>query len=604
MRLGQPNYVSIDIQVAGVTQAIARLQQVQQAMNAMSGSRAVLNINRMTGSMGGFGRSVSMAAGSLREWLAHVALMPAKIFLILEAFRLATILADMPKKLIATAASMVQAYAKVDMLRRGLTAIMGTTRAAGDELLRLREVAKLPGIGFPEAIEGSVALQAAGMSADEARDSLMAFANALATVGRGREYFDRVKITLSQLRGMATGFGREIRELLLAVPQVGPILERLFGTKETMKIAKMGYTGQAIVKLLVAELLKLPRVTGGVANALENLKDAFLMMWERGGRVIVDKVGPALAFLIDALDRIAESGVMERIVRQWLGLAAAVSAANLARIGLARLLAVLELMPITLRNLGIVATNVFTFLLDNIRLLATWILLPFSSRVVMSIFSVVKAIVVLNGALRSGVGIAAALRALIDPSGLAAVAAAIIGGLGTYAALGMLIPSGEKLKSQMADSLGGALDPEAVGALSGRYEKMLLGFDPKAGLFGTLAAATKSAIEQRQQIMAKRAAAQLPAVPTPLMGILNNTAATAANTRRMADALDWRMQGLGVSGADALGPTRRDIARWGGRKQVQVNLQGGGWFEQSMRDYVAQLLGEYEAQRSLYAPVG
>jgi len=89
----------------------------------------------------------------------------------------------------------------------------------------------------------------------------------------------------------------------------------------------------------------------------------------------------------------------------------------------------------------------------------------------------------------------------------------------------------------------------------------------------------------------------------PAAQTAKNTAAIAGHTGRMADAIDWRMQGLGVSGADALAPTGRDIARWGrGSRPVQVNLQGGTWFQQAMADFVADMIGQYERQRSSYAP--
>src|SRR5687767_1392645 len=63
--------------------------------------------------------------------------------------------------LAALAVASVRAATDMDSLKRGLTAVAGSTGAAEQQLVRLKEVAKLPGLGFKEAIQGSINLQAA-----------------------------------------------------------------------------------------------------------------------------------------------------------------------------------------------------------------------------------------------------------------------------------------------------------------------------------------------------------------------------------------------------------------------------------------------------------
>jgi len=65
----------------------------------------------------------------------------------------------------------VRAAIQMDNLRRGMTATMGSARLAADEISRLQETAKLPGIGYQEAISGSMQLQAAGLTAERARQT-------------------------------------------------------------------------------------------------------------------------------------------------------------------------------------------------------------------------------------------------------------------------------------------------------------------------------------------------------------------------------------------------------------------------------------------------
>src|SRR5215210_433175 len=80
----------------------------------------------------------------------------------------------------------IKAAGNMQSLRMGLDAVSGSSEESEKQLVRLREVAKLPGLGFQEAIQGSVNLQAAGLSANTAERALKSFGNALATVGKGK----------------------------------------------------------------------------------------------------------------------------------------------------------------------------------------------------------------------------------------------------------------------------------------------------------------------------------------------------------------------------------------------------------------------------------
>ena len=62
--------------------------------------------------------------------------------------------------LMAIGATAVNAAADFDSLERALAGIMGGANAAAGEMSKLKEAAKLPGLGFEEAVRGSVNLQA------------------------------------------------------------------------------------------------------------------------------------------------------------------------------------------------------------------------------------------------------------------------------------------------------------------------------------------------------------------------------------------------------------------------------------------------------------
>ena len=190
--------------------------------------------------------------------------------------------------IVGLGAAAVKSYGDLQSLKMGLEAVMGSSQAASSEFEKLREVAKLPGLGLKEAAKGSVALQSAGFSADMARRSLMAFGNALATVGKGANELDFVNLALTQLQNKTSGFGQDLRQLTEQLPQLRGALSTAFGTADSEEIAKLGYTGAQVVQMITTEFEKLPKVTGGINNAFENLSDNIFISASRIGKIIDD----------------------------------------------------------------------------------------------------------------------------------------------------------------------------------------------------------------------------------------------------------------------------------------------------------------------------
>lgn len=230
----------------------------------------------------------------------------------------------------------ITAYAELDSLKRGLQAVMGAGADLNGELTKLKEVAKLPGLGFKEAIEGSVRLQAAGFSADAARKTLMSFGNALATVGKGKAALDSVTYQLVQLQNKTSGFGADLRTLSEHLPQLRVAMESVFGTAESEKVAAMGYTGAQVVQMLTDEFAKLPKVTGGVGNALENLQDSLFVSSAKMGEAIdkafglqekFDKLGETVSEFADWFASL--SPAVQKLSFVFIGLVAAIGPLSL-----------------------------------------------------------------------------------------------------------------------------------------------------------------------------------------------------------------------------------------------------------------------------------
>jgi tape measure domain-containing protein len=206
----------------------------------------------------------------------------------------------------AFGASAVATATRMDSLRRGMVAVMGSAALAAAEIERLREVAKLPGLGLEEAIQGSIRLQAAGLSAREARQALQAFGNALATVGAGKAELQGVILALSQIAAKGRVSAEEINQLNERLPQIRQAMRRAFGTADTEALGKMGIDAMTFIRIITREFSKLPAVVSGPQNAFENLSDTFKKLQEQVGNVLLPGVMRAAEGLSNAFERLSQ----------------------------------------------------------------------------------------------------------------------------------------------------------------------------------------------------------------------------------------------------------------------------------------------------------
>ncbi len=241
----------------------------------------------------------------------------------------------------------LKSFGDLEALQKGLISVMGSSVAASAEFEKLKEVAKLPGLGLEEAVRGSVNLQAAGFSADQARESLLAFGNALATVGKGKAELDRVILALTQLNNKSTGFGQDLRQLTEQLPQLRGALTRAFGTSDSEAIAKTGVTGKEVVGMLTKEFAKLPKVTGGFNNALENATDAAKIAAASLGEALnkafdvegkVNRVSAAVAGAVETFKKWSPEA--QKLALTIAGVAAAIGPVLLGIAGIAKIFSV------------------------------------------------------------------------------------------------------------------------------------------------------------------------------------------------------------------------------------------------------------------------
>lgn len=206
------------------------------------------------------------------------------------------------KAIIRAGTAVVKTAVKYDKLKIGLIAITGSAEEATRQLRRLRVLALDPGLGFEQAIRGSISLQAAALSAQFAERSLSAFGNALVIAGKGAESLDRVNLQLTQIAAKTSGFGEDIRNLRDAVPQIGPILAKAFNNEPLEKIK---ISGKELVEVLVTGLEELDKAGESVGNNLVNLGVSFDLLKNEIGKTMLGVTSDTTKSLTAVIDKIA-----------------------------------------------------------------------------------------------------------------------------------------------------------------------------------------------------------------------------------------------------------------------------------------------------------
>ena len=231
------------------------------------------------------------------------------------------------------AAASVVAFGTLDSLERGLNTVTGSAAKTAVQLAELREVAKLPGLGLQEAVQGSINLQTLGFSADKSKAILLQFGNAIASVGRGKEDLAEVIRQLGQLGARGVVTADNLKPIIERVPQVAKIIKDSFGPEalgnpaETFR--KLGVSSEDLINKLITELSKLPRVTGGIKNDFENLKDTITVSLGKIGASIAPFVSQAINVLVPAMEKMVNLFVglpkpMQDAIIVFAGLAAAI----------------------------------------------------------------------------------------------------------------------------------------------------------------------------------------------------------------------------------------------------------------------------------------
>ncbi|MHC4395660.1 MAG: tape measure protein [Planctomycetota bacterium] len=198
--------------------------------------------------------------------------------------------------------SFISSAVATQKMKAGLRAVSSSAKEAESQFKRLEKVASLPGLGLPEAVQGATRLQSVGMSAENAAKTLAAFGNALATVGKGRAELSLVVEQLAQMSAKGKILAEDLKPIVSQSGLVAKAMKQAFGTSNLEDIRKLGLSTKDFLSILVAELEKLPQVSGGVANSFENLSDNIEKIKSDFGTILL----PTVVKITDSLSKLVE----------------------------------------------------------------------------------------------------------------------------------------------------------------------------------------------------------------------------------------------------------------------------------------------------------
>jgi tape measure domain-containing protein len=262
--------------------------------------------------------------------------------------------------LIALGTAAVKTTTDLDALRQGMVKVTGSSAEAERQLARLKVIARQPGLGFEEAIKGSLRLQSAGLSAKQAEGSLREFGNAIAAVGGGKEQLDGVTVALAQIASKGKVTAEEINQIAERFYGVREAMVKAFGTSDTEILQAAKLTSNEYIDGMVAVLSKDKRVGNSLKNQFETASDDIKESLDRIGRAIAPRVAQTLGKIADAADRLTKA--FERLPKEKqdllvnLGLGAIAAGPITSVLGnLASLAANLELVGVSAKTLGLLA---------------------------------------------------------------------------------------------------------------------------------------------------------------------------------------------------------------------------------------------------------
>lgn len=193
-----------------------------------------------------------------------------------------------------SAQALFDATLAADSMQGGMIALTGSVDAANARLEELRQLAKDPGLGFAQVVQGDISLRSVGLSSALATRALREMGNALAVVGKGKADMDGVLLAITQIVSKGKVSAEEINQIAERVPQIRRVMQEAFGTADTEAIQKMGIPVERFIEMVVAGFERtVPRALVRMQGKVDNFTDALTArLADFGGGISEGLIGP------------------------------------------------------------------------------------------------------------------------------------------------------------------------------------------------------------------------------------------------------------------------------------------------------------------------
>ena len=202
--------------------------------------------------------------------------------------------------------SISEALVKIEGMKLSLIAVEGNAERANQQLLRIRDIANLPGVELESAIKTTVTLRALKLEADLVERSVVAIGNALAILGRESE-LGGVTLAISQILGKGKIQAEEINQIAERMPFIRGILVDEFGTANTEILQKMEVNTEHFIRKITEGLEKLPKVATTIGTSLKNMRNEWFVFRASLGTLLKPSIMTAIEGATALLNRANES---------------------------------------------------------------------------------------------------------------------------------------------------------------------------------------------------------------------------------------------------------------------------------------------------------
>lgn len=239
-----------------------------------------------------------------------------------------TLTATLTTSILGLGGAALKSSADMEQQRNALEAVMGSAEAAAQEFELLTEVASNPSIAVKQAIDASTRLQVVGESAEDARNMIEQFGNAVAASGGSADDLDAVISQLTKMISTGRLTEQRLGTIVERAPAVGASLQEAFGATTAEAINENVDSVDEFTERLTASLSEAERVEGGLDNAFNNVKIQV--------RQSLSAIGDSLNETFEVQELVERfTGFMDDLTQRFVALPEAVQKTSFVVAGLA-----------------------------------------------------------------------------------------------------------------------------------------------------------------------------------------------------------------------------------------------------------------------------